>query len=109
MEFKCKSCGAQLHFDQGQISSKCEYCGNTYMIFDFLDKETQRYQEKKHLVNKDNSRYKEIYSQYADIVISPEHYCLSASDFIDIIEFFDSAEKNDKNCKKMLPLSEKVV
>ena len=66
------------------------------MIFDFLDKETQRYQEKKHLVNKDNSRYKEIYSQYADIVISPEHYCLSASDFIDIIEFFDSAEKNDK-------------
>lgn len=96
MEFKCKSCGAQLHFDQGQISSKCEYCGNTYMIFDFLDKETQRYQEKKHLVNKDNSRYKEIYSQYADIVISPEHYCLSASDFIDIIEFFDSAEKNDK-------------
>lgn len=49
MEFKCKSCGAQLHFDQGQISSKCEYCGNTYMIFDFLDKETQRYQEKKHL------------------------------------------------------------
>ena len=83
MEFKCKSCGAQLHFDQGQISSKCEYCGNTYMIFDFLDKETQRYQEKKHLVNK-------------DIVISPEHYCLSASDFIDIIEFFDSAEKNDK-------------
>lgn len=46
MEFKCKSCGAQLHFDQGQISSKCEYCGNTYMIFDFLDKETQRYQEK---------------------------------------------------------------
>ncbi len=66
------------------------------MIFDFLDKETQRYQEKKHLVNKDNRRYKEIYSQYADIVISPEHYCLSASDFIDIIEFFDSAEKNDK-------------
>lgn len=96
MEIKCKSCGAQLHFDQGQTSSKCEYCGNTYMIFDFLDKETQRYQEKKHLVNKDNSRYKEIYSQYADIVISPEHYCLSASDFIDIIEFFDSAEKNDK-------------
>lgn len=96
MEFKCKSCGAQLHFDQGQISSKCEYCGNTYMIFDFLDKETQRYQEKKHLVNKDNSRYKEIYAQYADMVISPEHYCLSASDFIDIIEFFDSVEKNDK-------------
>lgn len=66
------------------------------MIFDFLDKETQRYQEKKHLVNKDNSRYKEIYAQYADMVISPEHYCLSASDFIDIIEFFDSVEKNDK-------------
>lgn len=99
MEFKCKSCGSQLSFEEGQLSSKCESCGNTYMIFDFLDKSSKDYQEQVEAFQYEKRKYENLFQQYMDDVIEADSYCLKAKDFLKIIDFFESAKQNEQTAK----------
>ena len=95
MEFRCLSCGSQLSFTEGQLLSKCESCGNTYLIFDFIDKNSKDYVEQQDNLQRLKNEYDQKYWEYSDDVLEADSYCLQAKDFLNIISFFESAVPNE--------------
>lgn len=104
MEFKCKNCGGKLTYKDGTFVSKCDFCGTSSLIFDFLDKDSSMYNEFEQEIIEQKEIFEKRYSDYADDVLNAESYCLTAEDFEKIIDFFESAG-DYKNSQKLLPLA----
>lgn len=91
MEFRCKTCGGTLRFQEGQLIAKCESCGNSQFVFDFLDKDSDRYQENVRQIEAEKERFEQSYYEYADDILNAESYCLTSSRLKEIIDFFSYA------------------
>lgn len=104
MEFKCKSCGGTLSFQEGQLIAKCESCGNSQFVFDFLDKKSEYYQENIRKIEAEQKRFEKLYYEYADDILNAESYCLTSSRLKEIIAFFSKAN-NYKDSATYLDLA----
>lgn len=91
MEFRCKTCGGTLRFQEGQLIAKCENCGNSQFVFDFLDKDSECYQENVRQIEAEKERFEQSYYEYADDILNAESYCLTSSRLKEIIDFFSCA------------------
>lgn len=89
MEIKCKLCGGQLNFDEGSFSAKCDSCGISQFIFDYLDKDSEDYDEQVEIIKVEKENFENTYREYADDVINADSYCLTSNDFKKIIIFFE--------------------
>lgn len=89
MEIKCKLCGGQLNFDEGSFSAKCDSCGISQFIFDYLDKDSEDYDDQVEIIKAEKERFENTYREYADDVINADSYCLTSNDFKKIIIFFE--------------------
>lgn len=84
--------------------AKCESCGNSQFVFDFLDKDSDRYQENIRQIEAEKERFEQAYYEYADDILNAESYCLTSSRLKEIIGFFSNA--NDyKNSATYLDLA----
>lgn len=106
MELKCKSCGAPLNFAEGQLYAKCESCGSTYMIFDFLDRDSEDYEDQMAELKEEQKRFQKTYADYEDDILEADSYCLTAAHFQKIIDFMEKAG-GYQNAGKLLVLAKK--
>lgn len=91
MELKCKLCGGRLYFDEGSFSAKCDSCGVSQFIFDYLDKNSDDYDEHVEIIKAEKEDFEKAYLQYADDVINADSYCLTSKDFLKCIDFFEKS------------------
>ena len=89
MEIKCKLCGGRLLFKEGELSATCDSCGISQFIFDYLDKDSEDYEEQVEIIKSEKEEFENRYFEYADDVINAESYCLTSKDFGEIIRFFE--------------------
>lgn len=104
MEIKCKLCGGRLYFDEGSFSAKCDSCGVSQFIFDYLDKDSDDYDEQVEIIKSEKEEFEKNYIQYADDVINADSYCLTSNDFIKCITFFEKCG-DYKDSQKLLALA----
>ena len=104
MELKCKLCGGRLYFDEGSFSAKCDSCGVSQFIFDYLDKGSDDYDEQVEIIKSEKEEFEKTYLQYADDVINADSYCLSSNDFLKCIAFFERCGEY-KDSQKLLSLA----
>ncbi len=89
MELKCKLCGGNIHFGEGDYCTTCEYCGVSQFIFDYLDKDSEDYEEQVEIIKEEKELFEKTYFEYADDVLNADGYCLTSNDFKKIIDFFE--------------------
>lgn len=89
MELKCRLCGGRIKFADSSYTTKCEFCGITQFVFDYLDEDSGDYDEKVELIKEEKENFENSYSEYSDDVINADSYCLTSGDFRKIIEFFE--------------------
>ena len=89
MEVRCKLCGGRLKFEEGSFSAPCEFCGTSQFIFDYLDKESEDYDEQVELIKQEKENFETTYFEYADDILNVDSYCLTSEDFKKIIHFFE--------------------
>ena len=89
MEIKCKLCGGRLLFKEDSYSTTCDSCGIGQFIFDYLDKDSEDFDEQVEIIKSEKEEFENRYFEYADDVINAESYCLTSKDFGEIICFFE--------------------
>ncbi len=104
MEFKCKNCGGTLTYREGSFVTKCDSCGSSSLIFEYLDRESDMYDEFADEIIEQKETFEQKYADYADDVLHADEYCLSADDFETIIEFFEKAG-DYRDSQQLLPLA----
>lgn len=104
MELKCKLCGGRLCFDEGSFSAKCDSCGVSQFIFDYLDKDSDDYDEHIEIIKSEKEEFEKTYLQYADDVINADSYCLTSKDFLKCIDFFEKCDEY-KDAQELLSLA----
>lgn len=104
MEIKCKVCGGRLLFADGEYSAECDSCGISQFLFDYLDKDSEDYQEQVQAIKEEAEHLEQLYLEYADDVINADSYCLTSEDFAKIIRFFEKCGEY-KEAPKLLQLA----
>lgn len=107
MNIKCKLCGGNLYFDQGSFSAKCDHCGISQFIFDYLDKDSEDYDEQVEIIKSQKEDFENTYLQFADDVINAKNYCHTSKDLKKAIAFFEKCG-DYKDSPVLLSLAKKL-
>ena len=106
MVIKCKLCGGNLNFEGELVSAKCDSCGIGQFIFDYLDKESEDYDEQAERIKVEKENFEKSYLSFADDILNADSYCLKAHDFKKAIDFFEKCG-DYKEAPQLLKLAKK--
>lgn len=107
MEIKCKLCGGRLVFKDDCFSATCDSCGISQFIFDYLEKESNNYNEQVEVIRTEKKEFENLYKEYADDIVNADSYCLISKDLLKIINFFDKCGEY-KDAPKLLLRAKKL-
>ena len=107
MEIKCKLCGGRLVFKEDCFSATCDSCGVSQFIFDYLDKDSDKYEEQVKIIRSEKEEFSKLYYEYADDIVNADSYCLTSIDLLKIISFFEKCGEY-KDAPKLLSLAKKL-
>ena len=107
MEIKCKLCGGRLVFKEDCFSATCDSCGVSQFVFDYLDKDSDNYEEQVEIIRSEKEEFANLYYEYADDIVNADSYCLTSTDLLKIISFFEKCGEY-KDAPTLLPLAKKL-